>query len=141
MSWFTRTAADHPRGTAPSRCGVPDAPAREDNVREPVINLSVVTTRLSMDLAFTKDNQGRRLAPLKVRDRQSIYQKQSLQARPLALYEICGDTILRTLRVPCAELVEVRHCACRDQLWRPGRQIWSIRESLALKHKSVMNKR
>jgi hypothetical protein len=65
MSWFTRTAADHARGTAPRRCLVP---AREDDAREPVMNLSVVTTRFSMrsiNLGFTEDNQGRQSAALK----------------------------------------------------------------------------
>src|ERR1700677_4491292 len=129
MSWFTRTAADHERGTAPSRCFPACAPARVDP-REPVMSLSVVTTRFSMrslKLAFSANKQGCQLTPPKAREGKSIYQKQSQQALLLALYQICDDMILRTLCVHWREHVgdvEVRQRNCREELGRRPGQIW-----------------
>ena len=57
MSWFTRTATDHERDTAPSRCFPACASARVD----PVMSLSVIAARFSMrspKLAFTVNNRG-----------------------------------------------------------------------------------
>jgi hypothetical protein len=141
ISWFTRTAADHERGTAPSRCFPACAPARVDS-RERVISLSVVTTRLSMrslNFPFSVNDQGCQLT-LIVPDGKSTYQKQSRQERPLALYQTCGGKILRTLCVHWPEhlrYIEVRQRTCREELGRQLGQIWLIRESLALKLTSV----
>ena len=54
MSWFTRTAADHARGIAPTRSFTPGPP---EGVREFVMKLSVVQIRLSirsMNLDFSE---------------------------------------------------------------------------------------
>src|ERR1700677_1625094 len=130
-SWFTRTAADHERGTAPSRCFPACAPARV-NPHEPVMSLSVVTTRFSMrslNLPFSVNDPGCQLTPPKAREGKSIciYQKQSQQALLLALYQICDDMILRTLCVHWREHVrnvEERQRSCREELERRLHQIW-----------------
>ena len=126
ISWFTRNAADHARGTAPTRCFAPRPLDRAEVPREFVIKLSVVTTRLSMRsiyLDFSGDDHGGQLVSLKVWEIKCIYQKQSEQAHLLALYEICGDMILRTTYAPWPEL-EIRYWDCRDELDRRPRQIW-----------------
>jgi hypothetical protein len=72
----------------------------------------------------------------KVQEGKSRYQKQSRQERLLALYQISGDKILRTLCVHSPEHlrdIEVRQRTCREELGRRLGQIWLIPESLALK--------
>ena len=57
-SWFTRNAAAHARGTAPTRCF--DAPDRVECVRGSTMILSVITIRLSTrstNLGFSKDDR------------------------------------------------------------------------------------
>jgi hypothetical protein len=130
ISWFTRTAADHERGTAPSRCFPACAPARVDP-REPVMRLSVVMTRFSMrslNRPFSVDGPGCQLAPPKVREGKSTYQKQSRREYLLVLYRICGDKILRTLCVHWPEHVhddvQMRSRNCREEMGRRPCQIW-----------------
>jgi len=48
MSWFTRNAADHARGTGTSRRFARCTLDRVDGVGETVMDLSVVAVRLSM---------------------------------------------------------------------------------------------
>ncbi len=59
MSWFTRNTADHARGTAPTRCFAPCPLDRAEGARESVMNLSVVTIKLSRrstNLEFSEDD-------------------------------------------------------------------------------------
>ena len=80
MSWFTRNAADHARGTAPTRCFATCTPARGESV----MNLSVVPTRFStrsVNLGFSEDDQGRQLNPLKYRmGRKRVYIPETISA-------------------------------------------------------------
>ena len=133
MSWFTRNAADHARCTAPSRCFAPyltDLTARVDGAREPVMNLSVVATRLSMrsmNRGSSEDDQRRQLPPLEVSEGNSIYQKRSPQAHPSVPYEVCGDMSLHALCVPWLSHVHgvvYRHRLSRKVPGRRLRQIW-----------------
>lgn len=66
MSWFTRNAADHARGIAPTRCFTPGPP---EGVREFVMKLSVVQIRLSirsMNLDFSERLRDRWLILLQI---------------------------------------------------------------------------
>ena len=139
ISQFTRNAADHARGRAPTHCFAPRLLDHAEGAREFVIKLSVVSTRLSMrlmNLDFSEDGHSRQLVSLKVWKKKCIYQTQSEQAHLLALYEICGDMILRTMCTPWPEL-EVHYWNCRNELERRSHQIWWTRQLLALKLTSV----
>lgn len=67
MSWFTRNAADHARGTTPSRCAARFSRCTLDSVDsvgeskgESVMKVSVVAIRLSMRsmyFIFSEDDQ------------------------------------------------------------------------------------
>jgi len=70
MSWFTRNAADHARGTAPNRCFAPCPPDRAEGARESVMNLSVVTVKLSTrsrNLECSEDDRRHHLITLQSR--------------------------------------------------------------------------
>ena len=126
QSQFTRNAADHARGRAPTHCFAPRLLDHAEGAREFVIKLSVVSTRLSMrlmNLDFSEDGHSHQLVSLKVWKKKCIYQTQSEQAHLLALYEICGDMILRTMCTPWPEL-EVHYWNCRNELERRSHQIW-----------------
>ena len=141
-SWFTRTAADHERGTAPSRCFPAWALAHVDP-REPVMNLSVIPTRFSTrspKLGFTVNNWGCRLTPPNVREGKRKYQKQSRREWLLALDRMHADMILHTFCLHCPEhdwVVEEHQRNCRKELGRKPHQIWWLREPPALKFTSM----
>jgi hypothetical protein len=81
----------------------------------------------SLNLAFSVNDRGCQLTPLIVPEGKSIYQKQSRRERILALYQICGDRIPRTLCVHWPEHlrdIEVRQRTCREELGRRPGQIW-----------------
>lgn len=140
VSWLTRNAADHARGTARTRCIASCTPDCATRAGTFVMILSVVSIKLSRrstKLVSAEDNWWCQLCIYQTYVKWR-YPKRRLQVPHLGPYQIGGDMSLCTTLVHCpAQAVENRCYLCHEELWWRFRQISWIRERRVLRLTSI----